>query len=178
MSNYSYWFERDGVDIEAIINAYKNGLSCYAINKRFNLGVDNKTVYRFLKASGVQMRGRYDRPPKLCPGCDKEFELKDNGWNRKLCYQCAPSDEGFWTTRFYKYGITKPQFDKLWEEQSGLCGICEDALDYEGKVCVDHCHKQGHFRGLLCNKCNIGLHYIESDKYLAAAIRYIEKHRR
>lgn len=56
--------------------------------------------------------------------------------------------------------------------------MCEEKLpDDPFKIHIDHCHKQGHVRGLLCGQCNTGLGYIENDKMLANAVRYIERHK-
>lgn len=169
------WFEF--VDQQKIIDLYITGSSCSSIVVEMNLGVDSKSVLRFLRLNGIPIRGRYERLlPVLCPGCNENFEIKDAGWNRKLCLTCSPSQ--VWYQRWVKYQITKPQFDEMWENQGGLCGLCEEDMDYEEKVVIDHCHKQGHIRAILHNRCNIGLHYIENDKFFASAIRYIERHKR
>lgn len=37
--------------------------------------------------------------------------------------------------------------------------------------------RPGQVRSLIHNKCNIGLHYIEDEKFLMNAKAYIERHR-
>lgn len=67
-----------------------------------------------------------------------------------------------------KYGITVHQYNRIYKRQEGLCLLCnqpEIAL-YGGKVrllAVDHCHKTGKFRGLLCSACNRGLGSFKDD---------------
>jgi len=52
----------------------------------------------------------------------------------------------------------------------GECGIC-GAI--EG-LCVDHCHRRGHLRGLLCAACNKGLGFFRDDPaLLRKATRYL-----
>jgi hypothetical protein len=43
-------------------------------------------------------------------------------------------------------------------------------------LAVDHCHNDGHIRGLLCRHCNLLLsHAKDSLSILRAAIRYLQK---
>jgi hypothetical protein len=44
------------------------------------------------------------------------------------------------------------------QQQNGLCAICKKTeTGKTSNLCVDHCHKTGKVRGLLCNNCNKGL---------------------
>ena len=75
------------------------------------------------------------------------------------------------------YGITLAEYDTMLTEQKGLCGICgEDNVAYKKKhLCVDHCHKTGKIRGLLCDACNIALGKLRDSKQrLLNAISYLE----
>ncbi len=58
-----------------------------------------------------------------------------------------------------KYGLTPEDVNEMLEEQNGLCGICRKALDVAipRSIHVDHCHKGGRVRGILCQDCNIML---------------------
>lgn len=63
-------------------------------------------------------------------------------------------------------------FDKAFKLQEGKCKICGKHQDeLKQRLCVDHDHKTGLFRGLLCNGCNFGLGVYEKtnggcEKYL------------
>lgn len=61
-----------------------------------------------------------------------------------------------------KYGITLEQFEELLKKQNNCCAIClKHESDHKTKFHVDHNHKTGEIRGLLCNFCNrrvIGRH--------------------
>lgn len=48
------------------------------------------------------------------------------------------------------YGITLEFFNGLLLSQGGKCAICKN----KAKLCVDHDHKTGRVRGLLCGHCN------------------------
>jgi hypothetical protein len=53
-----------------------------------------------------------------------------------------------------KSGITLDIYEEHYRKQDGKCAICNKYYD---KLCADHCHMSGKFRGLLCSQCNIGL---------------------
>lgn len=73
------------------------------------------------------------------------------------------------------YGITLQQYDELYKEQSGLCKICGKSQGYR-RFDVDHCHKTGKIRGLLCNHCNQGIgHFFDSKDLLIKAANYLIK---
>lgn len=69
------------------------------------------------------------------------------------------------------------------EEQNGLCAICgnPEKAFMKTKVmylAIDHNHKTGEIRGLLCTNCNNGLgRFKDNIDLLNKAIAYIEKDR-
>lgn len=69
-----------------------------------------------------------------------------------------------------KYDLTLEEYKSMFEKQCGVCAICgsaETVIDKQtGKIhtlCVDHCHKTGKVRGLLCHKCNSLLGYANDN---------------
>lgn len=83
--------------------------------------------------------------------------------------------------RLRAYGLTVEDFDHLLEAQGGKCAICRSGAS-GGKTRkglawnIDHDHKTGKVRGLLCQKCNLGIGCLrESVKILRAAADYLEK---
>lgn len=81
-----------------------------------------------------------------------------------------------------KYELTIEQYLALSLECKGLCNICgePETRVIKGtlaKLCVDHCHKSGEIRGLLCNDCNVGLgKFKDNVRSLERAIAYLTKH--
>lgn len=67
------------------------------------------------------------------------------------------------------YGISQEQYDKLFALQGGKCVICGNetfGILRNGKpkgLCIDHDHKTGKVRGLLCTRCNSILGYANDD---------------
>lgn len=70
-----------------------------------------------------------------------------------------------------QYGITYEQYEDMVEEQKGKCLICKEIKALH----VDHCHKTGKVRGLLCISCNGGLGmFKDNTKSLQSAIEYLQ----
>jgi hypothetical protein len=78
------------------------------------------------------------------------------------------------------YGLTPEDFDILLMKQKGACAICLKTQEQTGKILnVDHCHKTGKVRGLLCGGCNASLGVFEdSIETLQRAIAYLEVNKR
>jgi hypothetical protein len=60
------------------------------------------------------------------------------------------------------YGLTNDQFLELLSSQSGACGICGSVFG-AGDIVIDHDHRTGAARGLLCQRCNRGLGCFRDD---------------
>jgi hypothetical protein len=79
----------------------------------------------------------------------------------------------------YKYGITENQYDEMLKIQENKCAICESTETKDKKVkrlVVDHCHKTGKIRGLLCSSCNKAIGLFEDSVFaMTNAIEYIKK---
>jgi hypothetical protein len=77
------------------------------------------------------------------------------------------------------YGITLEDYDRMFEEQQGRCGICsseENNSKNTEHFYVDHCHATGIVRGLLCSGCNTGLgNFKDNEESLQAAIAYLRR---
>lgn len=69
------------------------------------------------------------------------------------------------------YHISEPEYlDLLAKLVDGKCPIC---LVKKANV-IDHCHKSGKVRGILCYHCNTALHLVEDKKSLQRAIDYLK----
>ena len=74
----------------------------------------------------------------------------------------------------YRYGITTEQYFEMLKDQNGGCAICGKIFDRA--LDIDHCHRTGKIRGLLCNNCNQAVgRFQDSIENLKKAITYLEK---
>lgn len=74
-----------------------------------------------------------------------------------------------------QYAITEEQYLAIFKKQEGRCAICNCHQHYQ-RLAVDHDHKTGMVRGLLCTNCNRGLgRFFDSAIRLAAAANYIKR---
>jgi len=106
-------------------------------------------------------KGRTKRARPDCKLCYREYIRNRNRANPDLVKH--------WDLRRY-YGITLEDFNTMAKSQNWLCAIC----DRKKKLSVDHDHKTGVVRKLLCRSCNLGIGlFEESIKRLQRAIHYL-----
>jgi len=79
-----------------------------------------------------------------------------------------------------RYGISLDWYNKKLDDQSGVCAICGSAdsgAKRTDNFFVDHDHKTGKVRALLCHQCNTGISKFRDDPVLLySAIKYLEDH--
>lgn len=74
------------------------------------------------------------------------------------------------------YGLTNDQYEMLLASQGGVCAICEEPPDTDRALSVDHCHRGGHVRGILCDRCNHAIGLMRDDPRIAnKAVEYLLK---
>lgn len=111
---------------------------------------------------------------KNCLACNDMFEVRGYSKAQKYCgVKCQQM--------YLKYGIDEYRYEDLLIHQNYCCAICkrpETLIDPRTgrlfELAVDHCHKTGNIRGLLCTKCNGGLGLFEDNaEFLMSAIEYV-----
>lgn len=80
-----------------------------------------------------------------------------------------------------RYGITPEDYQRMFDEQDGKCAICgktENLFGTSERLHVDHCHKSGIVRGLLCGQCNVMLGASTDDPdIMRKGAVYLERHK-
>jgi hypothetical protein len=87
-----------------------------------------------------------------CAGCQSFRDLVDFGKGATSCRACS-SAKTHAATIAKTYGITGDEYEALLRAQGGRCAICR-ARPKSKRLAVDHDHKTGAVRGLLCSRCN------------------------
>ena len=126
---------------------------------------------------------------KICTKCGKEkwedqFRYYENRSEHakldRICKKCR-NEYVMRNRRKYVlpklYGITLKDFDDMLERQDGRCAICGKKGNDNKNLCVDHNHKTGRVRGLLCSRCNIKLGLVEYIAYAEKMIAYLNKYK-
>lgn len=135
---------------------------------------------------------------KICKICGIEKPKTDyyhsyisNGKRilRSECKPCNIKKTNIWqrknkTKNYFhnikcKYNITEQEYYKILLKQNNLCGICgTDGKDFNHRLHVDHCHKTGKFRGILCGNCNSAIGKLQdSPEILLKAIEYLKENK-
>lgn len=98
----------------------------------------------------------------------EEEKLRQKKWRDKnkeylLKYQKE------WNLKFH-YGLSVQKFNDMVKEQNGKCLICNE----EKRLCIDHDHKTGKVRGLICHRCNTLLVVFDNRGLFNRMIKYME----
>lgn len=133
---------------------------------------------------------------KPCPVCgtttDADFDLRTypsgNTTRKVRCRKCererkkrfnrqrsVAGRSHAWHVE-HEYGLTGPAYELILKSQNGVCKICNQPHEMGRRLEVDHCHKTGIIRGLLCGRCNklLGLSD-DNPSILRQAIVHLEQ---
>lgn len=126
------------------------------------------SVCKQVKKSESFHRKRYSESGlnSRCRECEKIAKKRqwDNGGQEKATAK--------------RYGVSTDYLRGLREGQRALCAICEEPLNLKRhrERHVDHDHRTGKIRGLLCRGCNTGLgQFREKPDVLWKALQYLRK---
>jgi len=100
-----------------------------------------------------------------------------------VCVQCTKIDRttiyrrfnltAYTAAKLREFGLTTESYLKMIKKQRGKCYICSETPD---RICLDHNHKTGKLRKILCSKCNSALGFVkENPIILKKMISYLEE---
>jgi hypothetical protein len=90
----------------------------------------------------------------------KTYNPKRNVYQKEYRRKYRINHPQYTMERYLKlyYGITLIQYNEIFNSQNGCCKICgTHQSELKKALFVDHDHKTGKIRGLLCHQCNIGI---------------------
>lgn len=124
-----------------------------------------KSVTEFTKTKCHYKYGVIGR----CKECSRELCKK---WRKNNHYKRLK----------YIYGVSLEDIKQIYKIQNELCAICggkqiKGTNAWGVDLHIDHNHKNGKVRGLLCRNCNTGIGLFDDNpELLLKAIKYLEKY--
>lgn len=172
-------------------------LTDFMTDIRYRLGVRGQCRKCMRAVAHVRTERRRLKEPaaqKKCPTCGvvkprSEFYSAPNEadglrWQCRMCQTTAHWSQSAekrqarslhsWAA-FLKctYSMTPDQYRALLIAQNYSCAICGNQP--KRRLVIDHCHKTGRIRGLLCFRCNLNLSGVERDGWLPRALAYLSQ---
>lgn len=121
----------------------------------------------------VKDRGSKDGHTYLCKPCRKNYRSKQAP--QRAQYYKNNRQELENKRLLYKYGISLSERERLLRKQDFKCAIC---FLVSAPLVIDHCHKTGKIRELLCMYCNLALGgFKDNHQILLNATKYLQKHK-
>ncbi|WP_406170210.1 endonuclease VII domain-containing protein [Streptomyces canus] len=122
------------------------------------------------------------KPPTHCSQCKVElteansYRRRESSSFRSRCRSCWAQD------RRRRHDADETRRRAELNADSEICEICGaiETVTRSGRVrrpSIDHCHRTGVVRGVLCSRCNAGLGMFDDDPArLRVAAAYLERH--
>jgi hypothetical protein len=138
-------------------------------------------------ACGVAIICNKEKSPQ-CGDCRRAYSKRRyrdnvNGTRDKTLAARTPQQAREWKLR-RDYGITSADYARMLLAQDGKCAICEvvltEPLRQKGQpttvATIDHDHETGEVRGVLCNRCNVGIGNLgDSVEGVERALSYLRE---
>ncbi len=112
-----------------------------------------------------------------CVECKRRFDKTPARKLTKKTHRSSPKGKAVERTNYLKkaYGISEKDYQRMLMVQDGTCAICPVEPTSGNPLHVDHDHKSGKIRGLLCWSCNTAIGQLRDDPLtLRNAITYLE----
>lgn len=120
---------------------------------------------------------------RTCSRCGSDGPFYENA--NPICRECQRTQTREWQSRnpdrvrqhrLKRFGLTLAAYEALLTDQGGVCAICSASPAPGRALAVDHQHDaRGAVRGLLCDRCNLGIaHFAEAPERLEAAVGYLK----
>jgi hypothetical protein len=109
----------------------------------------------------------------------KEYKLKNPGLFKKYIDKIGYENFAKIQRKSYlkrAYNVTLEEYEQKLKEQNNCCAICNrHQSKFKRKLAIDHDHKTGKIRDLLCAGCNVDVSVVEDR--LEVLLKYLKKHK-
>ena len=154
----------------------KSCISCRQVSNRAYKEKKNGMLPKYAQTQKL-LEAAFSNGNFICKVCNEEKPLcnfgkhsNNNKYNiSRICKNC--SVELNKESKVRGYNISKNDFIKMLENQDYKCKICGTEIKYSSPLkdkyksaCIDHNHKTGKVRGLLCSNCNRALGLFKDNK--------------
>lgn len=120
-------------------------------------------------------RRRFTGYMAQCGDCSRESKRR-NGRNYYHSNKEKLRPLMNWYRKKVEYGVTKEDYYRMLAAQGGCCAICKRLENKNKLFHIDHNHKTGRVRGLLCKNCNNGIGMLgDSITIIKSAAMYLEE---
>lgn len=134
----------------------------------------NENYYANLERNVEKRRAYYKKNRDRIIERNKKYRLEhpEESKQRQKEYSKTHKREAKNTKLKLYYGITIEHYETMYATQEGKCATCQT---YYPSLVVDHDHKTGKVRKLLCSKCNLALGYVnDNPEILKNMIEYLK----
>jgi hypothetical protein len=126
---------------------------------------------------GYDLKHKTARSKRVVKSRNRSEESKARHTSNVINNRSKNKENHYDSVILRKYNICLDDYDKMLIEQDNKCAICFEPI---GRICktthVDHCHTTFKVRGLLCDRCNLGLgNFKDNVDSLKSAIVYLNK---
>ena len=140
--------------------------------KKCSLCEKKKILSEFKKEKKVKS-GRSSWCKKCANAKNREWYQK-NPNKKKEYYQSQKGKRNYYKSFLKtKYNLSIEEYDQMFEQQNGVCAICRK-IPVGRRLGIDHNHKTGKIRGLLCNHCNFLLSAWENKEFSSQIKKYLK----
>lgn len=126
----------------------RNGGKCCNCSRSAEKGRSRCTICRERDVETARQQSDRRKQDGICTRCGREPATKG-----AYCKQCKEISRN--NNYLRCYGLSVSEVDEILILQSGRCALCGQCLT--ARFCVDHDHKTGVVRGILCQGCNVML---------------------
>lgn len=150
---------------------------CCPSRPHMALGLCQACWQYWRKHGDVTPRGK--RLSEIVAGHDERKAQVAASWNEQK--KLARRTEAYRLKRNrslrQRYGITLEDYERMLDKQGGCCKICANPPATNRVLVVDHHHKSGRVRALLCDDCNNIVGVVETKPArIEAARQYVEEY--